>query len=203
MINERDVLSLLRFDTFDADTQSWVAWAGGLNSLDIQRGGQRSGVTTTVESGLLTATLVNTANPLTDDRVKPNVPVRVVTPYTSFADFNAQYEGQDFGDFNTLWAGKSFGQFNAAYLPLIPVFTGQVMDIASTFSFDKATGEKTRFVVFTATDAVRPHTSTKRFGAVSGVGSESWAQRIIRLSSSATTDVETPADDSPIVRYAI
>lgn len=85
------------------------------------------------------------------------------------------------------------------------VFTGRVVDIFVSYKLDKQSGKSTTIVTFTAADSVRSHSAITRFGAVTdgGVGYESWAQRIIRLAASSATEVNPPADDSPIVRYAI
>ena len=205
MIIEGPVLNLLRFDTYDADAEAWVPWAEPLNSLEVERGGKRAGVTTTVEPGLLTATLVNAGDPVSDVRVRPNVPVRVVTPYTPVSEFNTVYEGVTVGQFNSLWAGKTVGQFNAAFTPLFPVFTGRVLDIITRFQIDKTTGEKTRFVTVTATDAVQSHSAKTRYGVLSDGddGYESWASRIMRLAASSATEIQPPGDNSPIVRYSL
>jgi hypothetical protein len=202
MISEQPVLNLLRFDTFDSGV--WVPWSAVLNEFEINRGGKRSGVVTTVEPGMLSATLIG-ADPATDSRLRPNVPIRVVTPYTRLDEFDAVNAGMTLDELDALWAGKTLGQFDSAFTPLFPVFTGSVLDLASTFSIDKRTGKKTRVTTLTATDAVQSHAATPRHGAVSsGVDEfETWAQRILRLTSSAVTEVQPPADDSPIVRYAL
>lgn len=94
---------------------------------------------------------------------------------------------------------------NPSYLAPTPIFTGRIVDIDTRYQVDKSTGRKDTFVTISAADSVRDHANTTRYGAVTagGVGYETWAQRIIRLSSSATTPVETPADDAPIQKYGI
>ena len=85
------------------------------------------------------------------------------------------------------------------------IFRGRIVDLATAYKLDKKSGKKTTFVTVIAADAVRAHGAVTRYGAVAagGVGYETWAQRINRLVLSAQTDVNPPADDSPIVRYAI
>jgi hypothetical protein len=85
------------------------------------------------------------------------------------------------------------------------VFTGRFVDLYTAHKLDKSTGKFTRLVTIVAADSVRSHAAVTRHGAVTsgGAGFETWAQRIARLASSAVTTVNAPADDSPIVRYAI
>lgn len=94
---------------------------------------------------------------------------------------------------------------NPAYVAPVPVFTGRIVDVDVDYAMDKSTGSFTTFVTISAADSVRAHAATTRYGAVTsgGAGFESWANRIIRLSTSSTTAINPPADDSPIVRYGI
>lgn len=170
MIQERAVLDFLLFETSDDDGSTWVEWTGDLNSLDVSRGGERSGASSKVEVGTLSAVLINAGDPLAGGELKPNAVVRLRHRVT--------------GD---------------------TVYTGRLVDLSTVYRLDKQTGKTTTVVSFTAADSVRSHQAITRYGAVTagGVGYETWAQRIIRLSASAVTDVNPPADDSPIVRYAI
>lgn len=170
MIVEQPVLTFLQFETSDDDGATWVEWTGELNLLDGSRGGRRSGASTTVEVGTISATLINAGDPIDDDRLKPNVRVRLRHRTT-----------------------------------LNTVLSGRLVDLATEYRVNKETGEQTTVVTFSAADAVRSHAAITRYGAVTpgGVGYETWASRINRLSTSAQTTVNPPADDSPIVRYAI
>lgn len=169
MITEQAILNLLVFES-SADGVDWVEWTGSLRSVDANRGGKRSGASTTVEVGTLAAVLVNAGDPMEGDDLKPNVRVRL-----------RHRETDD------------------------TVFTGRIVDLSTTYKLNKSTGDTTTVVSLIAADSVRSHAAIKRNGAVTsgGVGYETWATRIIRLSTSALTDVNEPADDSPIVRYAI
>lgn len=85
------------------------------------------------------------------------------------------------------------------------VFTGRLVDLATAYLLDKSDGTQNTTVTVAAADAIASHSAVTRHGAVTagGVGFETWAQRINRLASSAVAAVNPPADDSPIVRYAI
>lgn len=169
MIVEQAVLNLLTFESSKNGT-TWVEWTGSLQSIDSNRGGKRSGATSTVEVGTFNATLVNAGDPLTTNALKPNLRIRLRHRVS--------------GD---------------------TVFTGRIVDLSSKYRVDKRTGKRTTLVTLTAADSVRSHSAVTRYGAVTagGVGYETWAQRINRLVLSAQTSVNPPADDSPIVRYAI
>lgn len=336
MISEDPLVQLLQLETYDAATTSWVPWFSAANAVSVQRGGKANGASTTVDVGTLSATLVNAGDPLTDTRLKPNVPIRLMRKdvgeptiaiaavsaysqgfessvdswtavagttaarantfstgptyahagthvltvqrtstggatsvyrnlggltigrsYTLTAWFNNADESSyqysfigvnGIGNSATLdngflagWAQHSFtfvatsithtavlnttagNTFvpaywddvvlnqnaytlpNPAYIPAVPVFTGRINDLATTYQLNKNTGEMTTFVNISATDAVSAHANTTRYGAVSagGVGYETWASRVIRLATSSTATITPPADDSPIVRYGI
>lgn len=168
MITETPIIETLIFEAFNEGTAKWEAWTGDLNSLSIQRGGQRNGVQVTVEPGLLNAVLINAGDPLIDNRLKPNTRVRV----------------------GVLVSGK-----------FEPIFTGRISDLLMTHTLDKSRNVTTTRVAILATDSVTAHAGTTRYGAISDP--ETWALRIRRLSESAITNVVLPADDSPVVRYAI
>ena len=203
MILEQPLLNLVRLDTFDGVT--WVPWAGAVRSLTVQRGGQRSGPVSTVKPGILSATLVNAGDPLAEGVLKPNLPIRMVTPYTTLDDFDAPYAGLSLDERDALWAGSTLNDLANEAVELVTIFTGRIHDLNSAYLLDKSTGATTTTVTITASDAVASHANVTRYGAVTegGVERETWAARIIRLAASSVTEIEPPADDSPIVRYAI
>jgi hypothetical protein len=170
VIIESPVITVLTFQSYDAGTASWVTWTGDLNGVGATRGGKPSGVTATVDVGILSATLVNAGDPITDSRLAPNVEVRLLSALSSE-----------------------------------PVFTGRIIDLDVDYVLDKKTGVLTSYTTLVAGDAVVAHANTTRYGAVTagGAGFESWANRVIRLATSSVTDINPPADDAPIVRYAI
>lgn len=85
--------------------------------------------------------------------------------------------------------------------PFRPIFTGRIVDVVTAATFDPRTGTETLRVSFSATDSTAAHSGTTRYGVVSEP--ETWSARIRRLALSAVTDIEPPADDSDVVRYAI
>jgi hypothetical protein len=170
LILEQPVVAFLVFETSDDDGDTWVEWTGALNTVESNRGGKRSGASSTVEVGTLTATLINAGDPLDSEDLKPNVKVRLRHRVTDDT-----------------------------------VYTGRIVDLSTAYQLDKQTGETTTLVTLVTADAVRSHSAVTRYGAVTdgGAGFETWALRMNRLAASAMTDVNPPADDSPIVRYAI
>lgn len=86
----------------------------------------------------------------------------------------------------------------------LTIWRGRIDDIFTDYKLDKSTGTTTEILTISAVDAVASHGSITIYGAfTTGATFESWASRIIRLSASATETVIAPADDAPIVRYAI
>ena len=74
-----------------------------------------------------------------------------------------------------------------------PLFTGTITDVSGTYVLDKQTGELALGTVVTASDAVREHTQTKRYGVrISGSGSEIFEDRIARLEATARTPILVP-----------
>lgn len=175
MITEIAVLEFLVLETSE-DGVDWIEWTGALREIDGGRGGKRSGASTTVEVGFISATLINSGDPLTDSGLKPNLRVRLRHRDAVDVDENP-----------------------------LAVFTGRIVDLFTIYRLDKQTGVTTTIVNLTAADSVRSHGAITVAGAVTsgGVGYEQWAARINRLAASALTDVETKTDDLPIVRYAI
>lgn len=86
-----------------------------------------------------------------------------------------------------------------------PIFTGTILDVDVNRVRDTSTRSDYLEATVTAVDAVAALGSLTVDGAVNddGSGFESWANRIIRLAASSPTDVEMPADDSPVVIYSI
>lgn len=79
MILEQPVINLIDLETQDPITFDWVPWLGSASVASVQRGGSRSGSNTTVDVGTLIVTLVNTGDPLTDERLRPNLLVRLIS----------------------------------------------------------------------------------------------------------------------------
>jgi len=173
VILEKPVLNLLSFESWHPGGW-WVPWAGELRTLSASRGGKRAGAATTVEVGILTAELLSAnGEHAQDNRLAPNIKIRIVSLHPEL--------------------GK------------IPIFTGAIADLDTAHNFNKTTGEMRSVTTVTAADAVATLNNITRYGAVTpgGGGRETWAARIIRLAASATTPINLPQDDSPIVRYAI
>lgn len=83
------------------------------------------------------------------------------------------------------------------------LFTGRVVDIASTYPLNKATGEQRADVSVTVADAVKTHVETPRYG-VSIVGDfETFEARIARLEESALAAVDAPTVGAPRTVYAL
>ncbi len=72
------------------------------------------------------------------------------------------------------------------------LFTGDIQDVF--MDYDR---EGNEFVSFTAADGIRSVNNTQRYGAVveNGAGFETWAQRMRRLSQSASTATNPPTDE--------
>ncbi|MBX3309713.1 MAG: hypothetical protein KF739_04670 [Cryobacterium sp.] len=83
-----------------------------------------------------------------------------------------------------------------------PIFTGQIVDVASAYPFDKSRGTSRSMVTVTASDAVLVHTSTPRYGVQIAEGFETFESRINRLSSSAQAPIEVPPVGAPREVYA-
>lgn len=75
MILESPIYGQLDLQTYNGST--WESWIGSTQKIDIQRGGERTQVSQTVEVGTLNCTLVNAGDPMTDPRLRPNVPIRL------------------------------------------------------------------------------------------------------------------------------
>lgn len=72
-----------------------------------------------------------------------------------------------------------------------PLFTGQVLDVVAETTLDKQ-GNILPVLRITAVDAYAQHDTTTRHGALPDGGSETFTQRIARLSRTATAPIEPP-----------
>lgn len=71
------------------------------------------------------------------------------------------------------------------------IYTGRVLDVTATTTLD-GIGKMTPVIEINAVDNMTEHDNTTRFGAMPPTGTETFAQRIDRLKTSATVPVETP-----------
>jgi hypothetical protein len=86
---------------------------------------------------------------------------------------------------------------------VLPIFTGRITDIRSSYPFNKTNGTTRTSVEVTVADAVQIHGSTMRYGVDLGVATnETFESRISRLAGSANAPVEIPVVGAPIVRYS-
>lgn len=82
------------------------------------------------------------------------------------------------------------------------LFTGLVVDVASTYPIDKATAEQAAVVTVTVADAVKVHVETPRYGVTIAGGFETFESRIERLADSSLAPIEAPAEGAPRGVYA-
>lgn len=80
---------------------------------------------------------------------------------------------------------------------LVELFTGRVVDVASSYPLNKATGRQRVVVVVTVADAVKVHGETPRYGVTIAEGFETFEARISRLAGSALAPIEPPVEGAP------
>lgn len=107
MIAEQPVIEFLVFES-SGDGESWDEWTGSLLNVSGTRGGLRSGATSTVEVGQLTFTLRNAGDPIEDERLGPNLRVRVRHRVTG----DAVFTGRILDIFTAYHVDKATGQTN-------------------------------------------------------------------------------------------
>lgn len=84
----------------------------------------------------------------------------------------------------------------------VPLFTGRVVDVKSTYPLNKATGKERTSVVVTVADAVNVHGGTMRYGVQIAEGFETFESRINRLASSALAPIQPPVQGAPREVYS-
>lgn len=72
-----------------------------------------------------------------------------------------------------------------------PLFTGEVLDVVATTTLDHK-GNPVPVLRVTAIDAYAKHDATTRYGALPPTGSETFTERIDRLTRTATAPIEPP-----------
>lgn len=77
------------------------------------------------------------------------------------------------------------------------LFTGRVVDVASSYPIDKGNGEQRAVVIVTVADAVKVHVETPRYGVTIPAGFETFESRITRLAGSALAPIEAPTEGAP------
>lgn len=60
------------------DTQEWISYACDVLSTNVVRGGARDGLTNSIDVGSLSMLIKNNADPLTDIKIRPNTPIRLI-----------------------------------------------------------------------------------------------------------------------------
>lgn len=77
MISEKNLIDFVDLEVWNPDLDAWETWVSELHTLNINRGGYRSRISTAMEPGLSLAIFINAGDPLNDSRLQPNLPVRV------------------------------------------------------------------------------------------------------------------------------
>lgn len=77
------------------------------------------------------------------------------------------------------------------------LFTGLVVDVASSYPLDKSNGEQRAVVIVTVADAVKVHVETPRYGVSIPAGFETFEARIDRLAESSLAPIEAPTEGAP------
>ncbi|QDF16573.1 minor tail protein [Microbacterium phage Hulk] len=85
---------------------------------------------------------------------------------------------------------------------LSELFTGRVVDVASSYPLNKSTGRQRAVTTVTVADAVKTHGETPRYGVAIPTGFETFEARISRLAGSALAPIEAPAEGAPRKVYA-
>ncbi|QZD99038.1 minor tail protein [Microbacterium phage Lola20] len=85
---------------------------------------------------------------------------------------------------------------------LSELFTGRVVDVASSYPLNKSTGRQRAVTTITVADAVKTHGETPRYGVAIPTGFETFEARISRLAGSALAPIEAPAQGAPREVYA-
>lgn len=85
---------------------------------------------------------------------------------------------------------------------LVELFSGRVVDVASSYPFNKSTGRQRAVTTVTVADAVKTHGETPRYGVAIPTGFETFEARISRLAGSALAPIEAPAQGAPREVYA-
>ncbi|QGH78533.1 minor tail protein [Microbacterium phage Kaijohn] len=85
---------------------------------------------------------------------------------------------------------------------LSELFTGRVVDVASSYPLNKSTGRQRAVTTVTVADAVKTHGETPRYGVAIPTGFETFEARISRLAGSALAPIEAPAQGAPREVYA-
>lgn len=77
-------------DSLSATATTWTTYLGSALDVSIRRGGKRQGVSTSIDVGTLTMTLLNVGDPRTDAAVRPNTAIRVRSRATGAAIFTGR-----------------------------------------------------------------------------------------------------------------
>ena len=146
-------------------TLVWKEYLGAVNSMSTNRGGAQRGAATSLNVGMLSIRIINAADPFTDVAIKPNSAIRVTAAHPLAIP--------------AIVAGASAN-----------IFTGTIQDVFMNYD-----NKGNTFVTIIAADGVQSVNNTVLFGATSssGLGYETWSQRINQLCTSSTTPVNPPA----------
>ncbi|QDF18040.1 minor tail protein [Microbacterium phage Belthelas] len=85
---------------------------------------------------------------------------------------------------------------------LVELFSGRVVDVASSYPLNKSNGRQRAVTTVTVADAVKTHGETPRYGVSIPTGFETFEARISRLAGSALAPIEAPAQGAPREVYA-
>ena len=142
----------------------WNEYLGTANSLSIDRGGAQKGSSTSLDVGILSFRLVNAGDPLGDVAIKPNTLIRV--------------RAANPASIPAIVAGGSAN-----------VFCGTLQDVVMNYDHKGNT-----FVNIVGADGVQSVNNTLSNIVVSssGLGYETWSQRINNLCRLSTTPVNPP-----------
>lgn len=77
-------------DKLSATATTWTTYLGSALDVSIRRGGKRQGVSTSIDVGTMTMTLLNVGDPRTDAAVRPNTSIRVRSKATGAAIFTGR-----------------------------------------------------------------------------------------------------------------
>lgn len=192
MITETPLLDRLDLQYWNGTT--WVSVIGTCTGVKAVRGGNTDGVGIKTDVGLLTFVFFNDQDPLIGSPLTPGKGMRVWVRPTAE---EIAYQASD---------GVPATGF--------ALFTGFVLDVASSYPLNKATNTERTFVTVTAVDAVSLHTQTKRAfvegrGTTAPAGSNliwrpqtTWEERIAKLAPSAQAPVVVPEVRTWRVVYA-
>lgn len=179
-------IDLVEVQVFDGGS-TWLPYLCDANALRVDRGGERA-VTPSIDAGILTVTLVDRGDPVTDNRIRPNRAVRLRTVGRSEEQLTTWSE-HTFQEINSNgWAGSP-GTLNYLIGPGMAVRApaGQAPALQRSFT-GWAQGQ--RYVVEAEVAAEYPGEQFDARVVVQGASAGAWTA--VQHNASGTTTVRSP-----------